>query len=96
MAKPYFTIDCGFFPTNIKLCFDKPAFHKILKDHDIKLSEDPRPLSIGMAETHNFNSVFNGDSLIVVIFDLSTMDNHACSVAGTVAHEANHVIERIL
>ena len=33
MAK-YFNIDCGFFPTNIKLCFDKKAFHKILKDHD--------------------------------------------------------------
>jgi hypothetical protein len=92
----YFSIDCGFFPTNIKLCFDKKAFHKILKDHDIKLPEDPRPLSIGVAETHNFNNLFNGESLIVVIFDLEACDTFASSVAGTVAHEANHVIERIL
>lgn len=92
----YFSIDCGFFPTNIKVCFDKKAFHKILKDHDIKLPEDPRPLSIGVAETHNFNNVFNGDSLIIVIYDLAAMDDFACAVAGTVAHEANHVIERIL
>lgn len=95
MAK-YFNIDCGFFPTNIKLCFDKKAFHKILKDHDIKLPDDPRPLSIGVAETHNFNNLFSGESLIIVIFDLNAMDDFASSVAGTVAHEANHVIERIL
>lgn len=96
MSKSYVTIDCGFFPTNIKLCFDKKAFHKILKDHDVKLAEDPRPLSIGVAETHNFNNIFNNESLIIVIFDLVACDTFASSVAGTVAHEANHVIERIL
>lgn len=96
MAKPYFHIDCGFFPTNIKLCFNKKDFHTILKDHDIKLPDDPRPLSIGVAETHNFNNLFSGESLIVVVFDLAACDNIASSIAGTVAHEANHVIERIL
>ena len=94
MAK--YTIDCGFFPTNVHLCFNKKDFHKILDDHEIKLPDDPRPLQLGVAETHSFNNVFNGASLVIVVFDLAACDSVASSIAGTVAHEANHVIERIL
>ena len=78
------------------LCFNKKDFHKIIDEHDIKLPDDPRPLQLGVAETHSFNNVFNGSSLVIVVFDLAACDTSASAIAGTVAHEANHVIERVL
>ena len=78
------------------LCFNKKDFHKILEEHEIKLPDDPRPLQLGVAETHSFNNAFNGASLVIVVFDLAACDSIASAIAGTVAHEANHVIERIL
>lgn len=93
----YFDVDTGFFPVPVKACFSKKAFHKVLKDHAIPLSVslDCAPLENGIAETHTFS----GDhimALIVVVYDLETIGKDVAALAGTIAHESVHVVERIL
>ena len=92
---PYFDVNCGFFPVPVKLCFTRKAFYQVLKDHGIATSEDPKPLEYGVAETHSFSNT--KESVVVVIFNLDTLTHDEPQyLAGIVAHEMSHVIERIL
>lgn len=91
----YFDVDCGFFPVPVKLCFTRKAFYEVLKDHGIPIVEDPKPLDYGVAETHSFSNT--KESVVVVIFNLDTLTHEEPQyLAGIVAHEMSHVIERIL
>jgi len=92
----YYHVDAGFFPTPVKVCFTKKDFHKILKEHNIpiEVAVEAGPLIAGIAETHAFNKF--GDAFVVVIFNLELIQDDLACMAGVVAHECSHVIERIL
>jgi hypothetical protein len=92
----YYHVDAGFFPTPVKVCFTKKDFHKILKEHNIpiEVAVEAGPLVAGIAETHAFNKF--GDAFVVVIFNLELIQDDLACMAGVVAHECSHVIERIL
>lgn len=88
---PYYNIDCGFFPAQIKLCFNDADFQRILKDHKIEYRANA--LDEGCAETHYFSDGKEG--LIVLAIDLEVAGTDVAVVAGTVAHEATHCAERV-
>lgn len=91
----YFDVDCGFFPVPVKLCFTRKAFYEVMKDHGITTADDPKPLDYGVAETHSFSNT--KESVVVVVFNLETLTHDEPQyLAGIVAHEMSHVIERIL
>ena len=37
----YYHVDCGHFPSQIKLCFSNETFQRVLKDHGITEKADP-------------------------------------------------------
>ena len=78
---PYYNIDCGFFPAQIKLCFNDTDFQRILKDHKIEYRANA--LDEGCAETHYFSDEKEG--LIVLAIDLEATGTDIAVVAGTVA-----------
>lgn len=94
MKYPYFHVDVGFFPTNVKLCFSDKAFYQMLKDHSIVLEQDPKPLTLGTAETHYFDNT--KEAVIAIVFNLVECGDDPVYLAGIVAHECNHVVERIM
>lgn len=94
MKPQYFHVDVGFFPTNVKLCFTTRAFYKILVDHNIPMLEDPKPLSMGSAETHCFDHT--KETVVVMVFSLAECGDDPVYLAGIVAHECNHAVERIM
>lgn len=94
MKFPYFHVDVGFFPTNVKLCFTTKAFYQVLRDHEIVLEQDPKPLELGTAETHYFDHT--KEALIVIVFNLALCGDDPVFLAGIVAHECNHAVERIM
>lgn len=94
MKFPYFHVDVGFYPTNVKLCFTTKAFYQVLRDHSIVLEQDPKPLELGTAETHYFDST--KEALIVIVFNLASCGDDPVYLAGIVAHECNHAVERIM
>ena len=46
----YYHVDCGFFPTQIKLCFSNKDYQDILKDYGVEVKATA--LDVGIAETH--------------------------------------------
>ena len=46
----YYHVDCGHFPSQIKLCFSNEMFQQVLRDHGI--TEKATALDEGIAETH--------------------------------------------
>lgn len=90
----YYNVDTGFFPLATKLCFNKKSFDDILKDYAITPKEDPQSFEMGAAETHSFSNM--KESVIIVGINLDTIDDNPASLAGIVAHECSHVIERLL
>lgn len=92
IKKPkYHNIDCGFFPSTIKLCFSDKDFQKILKDYDVPVRATA--LDIGVAETHMLSD--GRQSIIILAFDLVECATDLAYLAGTIAHEATHCAQRI-
>ena len=96
MRFQYYDVDVGFFPTPVKVCFTKKAFYAALKDYDVPLLEikDAGPLEMGVAETHSF--VGPKYTLVVVVYNLEDIQYDLAALAGVIAHESSHVIQRIL
>jgi hypothetical protein len=90
----YYDVSAGFFPVPIKLCFNNKAFFDVLRDYQITPPEDPKPLDMGIGETHCFNN--QKEMVIIVVLNLDAMNNHTPTLVGVIAHECSHVIERIL
>lgn len=92
----YYDISTGFFPVSVKACFSKRAFHKIVKDHGLPIESgvDAAPLEKGVAETHTFTTP--AGSFVVVVYNLTSVKEDIVALAGIVAHETCHVIERVL
>jgi len=92
----YYDINTGFFPVSVKACFSKRAFHKALKDHGLPIESgiEAAPLEKGIAETHTFTTP--AGSFVMVVYNLDAMKEDIVALAGVVAHESSHVIERVL
>lgn len=89
---PYYHVDCGHFPVQIKLCFSNTDFQRILEDHDIKLKATA--LDEGVAETHYLSDGKVG--IVVMVFDLDECeDDEPANLVGVVAHEATHCVCRV-
>jgi hypothetical protein len=87
----YYHVDCGHFPVQIKMCFSDFDFQNILKDHDIILKA--KALDEGVAETHYLTDHKTG--IIVLVFDLEECNDSAAELAGIIAHEASHCVNRV-
>ena len=94
MSDTYFHVDVGFYPVPVKMCFTPKAFYKVLKDHGITAQPEMAPLELGIAETHSFSST--KEAIVVVVFSLAECIDNAALLASVVAHEATHVIARVL
>jgi len=91
-TKPkYYNIDCGFFPSTIKLCFSDKDFQKILKDYNVPFRATA--LDIGVAETHMISD--GRQAIIILAFDLNECATNPSYLAGTIAHEATHCAQRV-
>lgn len=90
-----YNIDAGFFPTPIDVCFSSKDFFKILKKYGVPDYMNPEiaPLQHGMAETYAFSN--QGASFVIVIFGVEYIAHDVSEMAGIVAHETIHVVERI-
>ena len=89
---PYYHVDCGHFPVQIKLCFSNTDFQRILADHDITLKATA--LDEGVAETHYLTDGKVG--IVVLVFDLDECeDEEPANLVGVVAHEATHCVCRV-
>lgn len=90
-----YTIDAGFFPTPIEVCFSNRDFFKALKKYGLPedLNPEMKPLDKGVAETHAFGRY--GEAFVVVLFNVESFAHDVSSMAGIVAHETVHVVERI-
>jgi hypothetical protein len=88
----YYHVDCGHFPSQIKLCFSNETFQRVLKDHGI--TEKATALDEGIAETHYLTD--GKQAVIIMAFDLKEcVDEDPAFLAGVIAHEATHCVCRI-
>jgi len=94
LSNAYFHVDVGFFPVPVKMCFTSQAFYKVLKDHGITAQPDMAPLELGIAETHSFSTA--KEAIVIVVFNLIECVDNAALLASVVAHEATHVVARVL
>ena len=94
MSNAYFHVDVGFFPVPVKMCFTSQAFYKALKDHGIAAQPEMAPLELGIAETHSFSTP--KEAIVIVVFNLIECVDNAALLASVVAHEATHVVARVL
>ena len=94
MSNAYFHVDVGFFPVPVKMCFTSQAFYKVLKDHGIAAQPEMAPLELGIAETHSFSTP--KEAIVIVVFNLIECVDNAALLASVVAHEATHVVARVL
>jgi len=94
LSNTYFHVDTGFFPVPVKMCFTPQAFYKVLKDHNIAAQPEMAPLDLGIAETHSFSTT--KEAIVIVVFNLAECVDNAALLASVVAHEATHVVSRVL
>jgi hypothetical protein len=94
LSNIYYHVDVGFFPVPVKMCFTPKAFYKALKDHGITAQPDMAPLELGIAETHSFSTT--KEAMVIVVFNLVECVDNAALLASVVAHEATHVVARVL
>lgn len=88
----YYHVDCGHFPSQIKLCFSNETFQRVLKDHGI--TEKATALDEGIAETHYLTD--GKHAVIIMAFDLKEcVEEDPAFLAGVIAHEATHCVCRI-
>ena len=88
----YYHVDCGHFPSQIKLCFSNEMFQQVLRDHGI--TEKATALDEGIAETHYLTD--GKHAVIIMAFDLAEcVEEDPAFLAGVIAHEATHCVCRI-
>ena len=88
----YYHVDCGHFPSQIKLCFSNETFQRVLRDHGI--TEKATALDEGIAETHYLTD--GKHAVIIMAFDLAEcVEEDPAFLAGVIAHEATHCVCRI-
>jgi hypothetical protein len=87
----YYKLDVGFFPDIVKLCFDDKVFQQILKDHDVTLKANA--LDCGIAETHLIGD--GKDAIIILVFDMSLVNNNLGELVDTIAHEVSHAVDHL-
>jgi hypothetical protein len=87
----YYRIDAGFFKVQIQLCFSDKDFQDILKDHEIDIKANA--LDTGIGETHYISD--GRDGIIVLALDMKECDLTPAYLAGVIAHEATHCVNRI-
>lgn len=90
-----YNVDAGFFPTPIVVCFSNKDFFKVLKKYGLPESLNPEmpPIDKCVAETHAFGR--SGEAFVVVLFNIESILHDVSCMAGVVAHETVHVVERI-
>jgi hypothetical protein len=94
MAKPkFYSIDTGFFPQIVYLCFSDEALQQIFEEN--KLSVNIRAFERGEAETHTIHTHV-GD-LIIMVFELANyeFDDDDAIWAGVISHEVSHTVEKL-
>ena len=87
----YYKLNVGFFPDIVKLCFDDKVFQQILKDHDVTLKANA--LDCGIAETHLIGD--GKDAIIILVFDMSLVNDNLSELVDTIAHEVNHAVDHL-
>lgn len=87
----YYKLNVGFFPDVVKLCFDDKVFQQILKDHDVTLKASA--LDCGIAETHLIGD--GKDAIIILVFDLSLVNDNLGELVDTIAHEVSHAVDHL-
>jgi hypothetical protein len=87
----YYKLNVGFFPDIVKLCFDDKVFQQILKDHDVTLKASA--LDCGIAETHLIGD--GKDAIIILVFDMSLVNDNLSELVDTIAHEVNHAVDHL-
>ena len=89
----YYHVDCGFFPTQIKLCFTNKDYQDILKDYGVDVKATA--LDIGIAETHLIPVGTNTGGIVVMAFDLDACGDDPIELAGYISHEVVHCVAHI-
>jgi hypothetical protein len=89
----YFSIDAGFFPQIVYLCFSDEALQQIFDDNN--LSVNIRAFEKGEAETHTIHTHV-GD-LIIMVFDLDNYEDEEDETTwvGVISHEVSHAVEKL-
>jgi hypothetical protein len=93
-VKPkYYSIDTGFFPQIVYLCFSDEALQQIFEEN--KLAVNIRAFEMGEAETHTIHTHV-GD-LIIMVFDLANyeFEDDDAVWAGVISHEVSHTVEKL-
>ena len=94
MAKlKYYSVDTGFFPQIVYLCFSDEALQQIFEEN--RLSIGVRAFENGQAETHVIHTHLG--SLIIMVFNLGDYedDEDESTWIGVIAHEACHAVEKL-
>ena len=94
MAKPkFYSIDTGFFPQIVYLCFSDEALQQIFEEN--KLAVNIRAFERGEAETHTIHTHV-GD-LIIMVFELANyeFEDDDAVWAGVISHEVSHTVEKL-
>lgn len=89
----YYSIDTGFFPQIVYLCFSDEALQQIFEEN--KLAVNIRAFERGEAETHTVHTHV-GD-LIIMVFDLENyeLDEDDSIWVGVISHEVSHAVENL-
>ena len=89
----YYSIDTGFFPQIVFLCFSDEALQQIFEEN--KLSVNIRAFEQGEAETHTIHT--HVGNLIIMVFELENYedDEDDSNWVGIISHEVSHAVERL-
>jgi len=94
MAKTkYYSIDTGFFPQIMYLCFSDNALQQIFEDN--KLSTGIHAFDKGEAETITIQT--HRGQLIIMAFDLDNYELEPDDTIwiGVISHEVSHAVEKL-
>ena len=94
MAKTkYYSVDAGFFPQIMYLCFSDDALQQLFEDN--KLSTGIHAFDKGEAETITIQT--HHGQLIIMVFDLGNYEMELDDTVwiGVISHEVSHAVEKL-
>ena len=94
MAKTkYYSVDAGFFPQIMYLCFSDDALQQLFEDN--KLSTGIHAFDKGEAETITIQT--HRGQLIIMVFDLGNYEMELDDTVwiGVISHEVSHAVEKL-
>ena len=94
MAKTkYYSVDAGFFPQIMYLCFSDDALQQLFEDN--KLSTGIHAFDKGEAETITIQT--HRGQLIIMAFDLGNYEMELDDTVwiGVISHEVSHAVEKL-